>query len=437
MGSNINGSCAANPCAQGQICVDRPPTRICFWAGLTDSRTLKALNGFNVRLEPGDSTQTTITGYTTGNTDIIWSGGVWGGTRDSSGTPSSGYCAASVDYKWVYQPCKPDVAPQNTPYTNAEFSLVNSQDTYDITAINGVSVKMEMAPSAGLKIPPPPASDPKDPYARDFWCAKPGSLKSENRLLACTWKFDHRVMLDGNNIDIDRASILNFVTHQSKSSTDNDAATPCPEYGSACPVGANGEAQVCGISYDSKQGVSGLYQECGVPLPGNGELGTWTAVQLCVAAGYNNANLDVHTQAFKGAGPNRVLDCQGTRENLFACTGSNSQSCYNPYGPPDNPTTPATCCGCPNWPATYIKAGGNLKAPISPYARCYNNNTSWDSVAYPWLTFVKSACPTMYSFQYDDVTSTFVCSSQAQPSSTLNDMNYTIIFCPSAELKRR
>ncbi|MGH6842612.1 MAG: hypothetical protein ACREDV_11060, partial [Methylocella sp.] len=51
--------------------------------------------------------------------------------------------------------------------------------------------------------------------------------------------------------------------------------------------------------------------------------------------------------------------------------------------------------------------------------------------SYPWLNFVKTACPTMYSYQYDDVTSSFACSSVAStaPPGTLNTVNYTITFC--------
>jgi hypothetical protein len=37
----------------------------------------------------------------------------------------------------------------------------------------------------------------------------------------------------------------------------------------------------------------------------------------------------------------------------------------------------------------------------------------------------KDACPTVYSFPYDDLTSTFTC----QGSSTANP-GYTITFCP-------
>jgi hypothetical protein len=35
----------------------------------------------------------------------------------------------------------------------------------------------------------------------------------------------------------------------------------------------------------------------------------------------------------------------------------------------------------------------------------------------------------VYSYQYDDVTSTFKCSTS--PNTTINATNYTVTFCPS------
>jgi hypothetical protein len=109
------------------------------------------------------------------------------------------------------------------------------------------------------------------------------------------------------------------------------------------------------------------------------------------------------------------------------------------------------CCGCPDWPADYKPFAGNESAAN----RCYATNPDWLTVAYPWLNpYVKQACPTMYSYQYDDVTSTFTCSSaptgSLQISKTnflwlsriparlparaespqINMTNYTITFCP-------
>lgn len=106
-------------------------------------------------------------------------------------------------------------------------------------------------------------------------------------------------------------------------------------------------------------------------------------------------------------GPPAGLDCSQGAQDLYGCTGANAQSCF---------TTGAgtSCCGCPSWAATL--------APGS----CQNSNTNWTNQVEPLIQPFNTACPTSYSFPYDDAIKLFSC--QAKDSST--HLNYTITFCP-------
>jgi len=105
---------------------------------------------------------------------------------------------------------------------------------------------------------------------------------------------------------------------------------------------------------------------------------------------------------------NPTLDCANERD-LYGCTGGGpnavSGSCYSAGAS-------STCCGCPAW---------------SPGGACQSSNPAWTSPSLPgkYAQVLKDACPTAYSFPYDDLTSTFTCqgTSDANPG-------YTITFCP-------
>jgi len=111
-------------------------------------------------------------------------------------------------------------------------------------------------------------------------------------------------------------------------------------------------------------------------------------------------------------------------KKLFLKAEKNGASCYT-LG------VNSSCCGCPIWGSlapTPVCRDQNKK--IIPNC-CVSTNTNWTSTALPWAQFDKDACPTAYSFQFDDKTSTFDCSKGfSGSSSNPNSVNYTITFCP-------
>jgi hypothetical protein len=114
--------------------------------------------------------------------------------------------------------------------------------------------------------------------------------------------------------------------------------------------------------------------------------------------------------------------CVQSTASLFQSTGINGQSCYG-----NNSAT--TCGGCGtspanslhgSWPSTPAQGCTSLPGD------CCNNNPNWAATAQPSEAVLKTTCPTAYSYQFDDSTSTFNCNSS--PSS--NAINYNVTFCP-------
>src|SRR5262249_23356380 len=382
----------ACPCGTGQTC--NKDNNLCYWEQLTTTKGTP-LDAYHLRLASGATEQVTIPIASANRNDNVWTGGVWPGTDFGSGpsrtaaTAATGYCTTSHQGQWTIIPCAPFSGPQNAPLTRAEFALVNSTDFYDISAIHGANIPLSMEPTPGQNLNPVPSS--ADPNQKYYWCTAPGSV-SKPPTAACDWSFA------GTNNDVGMA----LVQHQ-------PSPTLCGGLNQSCPRG-----QVCGIAYDSSKGVAGLYQECGTPISG-----TWSAIQICTAINYDNGNLkpDQVSDRLKNS---LVCGSGITSPNgqLFSCSGENAKTCYHCEGAAcDN------CCGCPAWPAEYKPSGGNSKASD----RCVATNKQWEKVSYPWLSYMKRGCPAAYSYQFDDVTATFTCSTATQ----INATNYTITFCPS------
>src|SRR5437762_4987433 len=98
-------------------------------------------------------------------------------------------------------------------------------------------------------------------------------------------------------------------------------------------------------------------------------------------------------------------------------------TCFNTTANPPPSTTNG--CGCVNW-ATY---GSGIVVP-SDTVTCVTNNTIWTNSVLPGIVFMKKACPTAYSWPFDDKSSLFGCD-DISGSHITNAVNYTITFCPS------
>ena len=159
-------------------------------------------------------------------------------------------------------------------------------------------------------------------------------------------------------------------------------------------------------SYDCT--VPGCTTGCGAAQACPWNLDTTCPAELKLLVGGQYVGCRSANQVCAVDPTNATLDCANERD-LYACEpgGPNavSGSCYS-----QNAT--ATCCGCPPW---------------SPAGACKAHDTKWEPPALPgkYAQVFKTACPTAYSFPYDDPTSTFQCRGTAT-----SNPGYTITFCP-------
>jgi hypothetical protein len=249
------------------------------------------------------------------------------------------------------------------PTTMVEPNLVafggGAKDFYDVSMVDGFNVPAQIQPTTGS-------------FTADdlYECTIPGAtaqtLPSGSRLAACGWDLDATKCPAGLRfVDIPPGVAPVACT------TDSD----CAVSGQICGVTPrSGTSFACGVyaACASAQDACSFYPTMGDPLS-------------C----------------------GKAVSGQGTRDDLYACTGPNGLSCYGNEG---------TCCGCPEWTAKYDGTQS-----------CTGNNRRWRKLAQPYAEALKDACPTAYSFAYDDATSTFTCLA----ASATENVGYTITFCPA------
>ena len=106
--------------------------------------------------------------------------------------------------------------------------------------------------------------------------------------------------------------------------------------------------------------------------------------------------LNAHTNCIAGS-QGYPFDCE-TYHDLFACSGRWSESGYS-----ENVSNSENVCGCIDY------ADMDLESSFP----CINSNPLWVDIAYPWVDYIKRACPSSYEFPFSDATSTFTSDSHA------------------------
>ena len=338
----------------------------------------------------GGTDTVTITDYST--LPAIWSGGIAGRT----GCAGTGACqTADCGSNGANNSCPVGQGFSN-PATLAELTLErNIVDTYDITAINGVNIGLSMGPTNNTPV-----------STAAYYCGNPGSNVANNGLMGnCNW-----------NLATFAPAPVSTYTYV----TDTTGVT-CS---STTPDCTGNPGTVCGISFNASANT--LTKKCGM------QLGFLNANQICSFANTN------FTYPNNGKNPgDAFFNCDSQLPTppatlgpysdlgMYACATPNAaqstlNSCYKNYG-----GTVTDCCGCVDW---WNVAGVNV--PQSATQSCGSNiSTFWTSTVQPTISWLKKACPTMYTYQYDDASSKFTCDNLA--TSAQNTVNYTITYCPS------
>lgn len=218
-------------------------------------------------------------------------------------------------------------------------------------------------------------TNPNDPY----FCGTPGAVTTNSQMGPCSWNFTP-TRVEFNWV---RAG------------------------GAACTSNANCQAgTVCGLSFNP--GHNPLLQKtCGKLL------GYWNANQICGVQ--NNYGEPFNCQQQLPA-PNQAFKVF----NLLGCAPI--PSCYQD-GAGNN------CCGCVNWDQV------GVQVPPAPFTKqCVNSNVFWKTNVMPDLKWIKQACPSIYTFPFDDQSSTFQCQVMQNNNGTpVNSVGYTITFCPGGK----
>lgn len=119
-----------------------------------------------------------------------------------------------------------------------------------------------------------------------------------------------------------------------------------------------------------------------------------------------------------------LMSCSGGKcipnnTNLYSANGINAKSCFVPSPVPAGLSE--YCGGYKLWTVDGAPLPSSLATPSIPA------NPQWVNVAKPPERIFKDACPSAYSYQFDDAFSTFQCEGQ----STQNQVGYGITFCPA------
>ena len=409
----------------------------CFWqipSAVTQTNAenpkLDATNGKIVYQVP--NVPTNKAGY-------VWKGGVVPRTHcTGSGETlkcSTGDCTTNPDGS-----CLLGQSP-GPPSTQAEFTLVyKSVDAYDVETINGLNVPVSMGPTTYK----PSAK------ADSYQCGFAGKINSGEVSVAptqCTWSF---AMMNSTIEDPKWSAhtatyrALHYVVpntptdqHPKPNETGGTCSISAPDKPKNAQQSCTNNTEVCGLSsYNASHPVGEIHYTCGKLI------GFWSTNQLC---SYTAAPVS----KMKELACNDTMTTGLTKLNWLGCDPKGTlahTSCYG--GKKEIDKNQGYCCGCPYWgaantggqfatPPAYLTAlfsdskhGISVPSPNSGGGRCDGDYKDWiKKILLPDLAWMKRGCPSTYIYAYDDVTSSFYCSSQSKEQ-PMNDVSYDITFCP-------
>lgn len=297
--------------------------------------------------------------------------------------------------------CMPSVGANN-PSTIFEEDMegaVASDGVYDISLINGFNLPGEFRSLAAVI----------SPFNFNTACGQSAGATIQptgSPLGICPWTFT-----PPSTISPDTPENYNWVS--------GGADDGCASSGS-CSAG-----QICGEAYASTlEGTAPINRRCGTFL------GYWTIVDY---TGYSSSSQWGSQNLFTAytlgtalpAGPTgmsygTVAGLAATFGNMYGCTPTSNNSLLSGYGPAPAPVPlpESNACGCYNW-----DQAGSV-APTAQSEPCVMTNSQWISTVFPRISWLKEACPTAYSYQFDDKSVSFTCNVSNQKTA------YQITFCP-------
>lgn len=383
---------------------------ICYWNNPIPSNSKYKLN----------SNESTVFTIPTSSLDTV--GAMWGGSiaarLKSGGSWLIGDCSKGMSG----ESCAIGVGFSN-PVTLTEFTILpGGFDTYDVGLIGGVTVPISVAPNG---VTPDSGSAYLNGIAGSTQ-AQPGSQRS---LLPSTWSFTPTTYGVTDSI-----TYYNYV---SGTSTNVDQCTQdIGVAGIGCTGNVNGP--VCGYAANSIGGASPTYgRVCGYRLA----YLTASVIYSLNPVVSNTAPFNFESVLYNVAQSPSVPYPNvnnNPMHDFYQCANGAAQSGYQ------ESTTYPHACGCANWDESGIWGPNGIATPtakckgtgVSSYTSAtigIGFNSAWTNEVLPRLYWVKQGCPTCYTYQYDDPSSTFQGYSPASSSNAANAESYTVTFCPDGK----
>lgn len=376
-------NCPTTSCPDGSTC--NTGSNLCYWNNASPSTGSYALT----------TASPTATVDIIGTTASTLSDTLWSGNFSASTLCSGSSCGqAACDNHGGTTSCAPGVG-FNQPATQAEITMLTVEsggtDTYDVEVINGFHIPIKMTPNQ---------------TANNYSCGVPGNEVAENNFGACDW--ENANPLNSNSSPVNKYF---WVT---------STGTACLS-GNTCTTSGH----KCGLDID-------LNPVCG------DFLGYFSANQLCaINSKFTSPFGDGFSCSQNLSSPFPASTYPLSQ--LLACpvstgsTGPLFNSGYLNYASAVYTSTELTqVCGCVNWwDISGIAANSNNNDPTFI---CQSSNSSnagstlqvdpqWTSLVQPTIQWMKQACPSVYTYPFDDKSSTFTCT---QP-------DYTVTFCPGGD----
>lgn len=329
--------------------------------------------------------------------DVQWSGNFFGRTKCDpvTGICQTGNCKIGESSTLA---CVVNVGASPQPVTLAEITMQpDTVDSYDVSAIPGVNLPMSFGP------------DPKsNPTVSSYSCGTAGDLSAQGTLNASPWTFPES--------SFNGESISYFTIVES-------GGVPCTPGGTACSgtqacgmtfgqIAAGSFATSCGniLAYVTPNGIATIEPESTYAAPPyyNGQ--SWSTKPMPTLNNWPIYQLNLCKTDAANCNPGE----SGTINTGYGPYKCNGKSMY---------TESANTCGCTNW-----------NGIATPTQNCSSNNPAWDSRVKPFIEFMKKACPTCYSYPYDDKASSYSCKvSGSAQDQYVNVVGYVVTYCPGGK----
>ncbi len=349
-------------------------------------------------LAPNSQTPITfsISGSSLSPQGMIWSGNFYGRTGCATGQCENGYCGETTPGG----ACSPGTGSKPGINTLAEltFQADPAPDYYDVSIINGANFAVQFAPLV--------------PTSVAYSCGTAGSMKPspDLSLTAATWKMNVTTSASfpplpsgttwPSNYDAMSYYLLVSTTtgtkqcYQQSDCTGNPSGTTCGYDIALLVNNYDATARWCGqkLAWMTANEIWGkapalasagapFYFTSSPPAPTGVNPVTYGDLQMCVNYTYTPYALN--------EGNNPYLACGGV---MWGTT-------QNPL-PIGNYSTS---------PAPYNNPSGLKITTPNPGMPVQTINVNWIQYVLPTIQWLKQACPTCYTFPFDDASSTFTC----------------------------